>query len=87
MKRVTKDTGQAFTGLEDFCKEPFCLIFSLENINPSSNRMSSKYVAGKESRTSPTESCDIRKGEIQQFAMCKRQADWCSIGRVGCFNC
>ena len=48
-----------------------CLVFSLENLNPPSNRMSSKYISSEEIRTGPIESLDIRKLEIQQFAKCK----------------
>ena len=49
--------------------------------NPPSNCRSYKYVAGKDIRTGNTESCDISKVKLQQFAMCKRKYDWCSQGQ------
>ena len=35
LKRVTKDTGQAFVGLEKFMQQDVLLVFSLENCKPS----------------------------------------------------
>ena len=63
-----------------------CVFFKKSPPLPSKRRIS-KYVAVKESRTGPTESHDISKGEIKRFSTCKRRADWFSQGKAGFFNC
>ena len=73
LQLITKDMGQAFVGLEKNSSS-----FLWKNKKPFSNFRSSKYISGTEIRSETTESRDISKGEIHQFAKCEMQDDYCS---------
>ena len=44
---VTKDMKHEFREWKKFCRKPFCLVFSLENLKPSSFCRNYKYAEGK----------------------------------------
>ena len=64
LQHVTKDTGQAFVGVEKVLWENVLPCIFFVKPTPPSRFSSSKYISGKEIRDGPTELCDIISREI-----------------------